>query len=98
MTERTVVLPPGPPNGGGEANYRLTVMVPKRHYLAYLRERWWVVVATVAVALGAVLARETFRPESYSSYAQLYTSGEVQLNFASSFSPSIRALAGPCGR
>jgi polysaccharide biosynthesis transport protein len=69
-------------------------MIPKRQYLAYLRERWWVVVATVAVALGAVLAHETLRPESYSSYAQLYTSGEVQLNFASVFSEESQTYFG----
>jgi succinoglycan biosynthesis transport protein ExoP len=94
VTERTVILPPRSPNGGSEANYRLTVMIPKRQYLAYLRERWWVVVVTVAVALGAVLARETLRPESYSSYAQLYTSGEVQLSFASVFSEESQTYFG----
>lgn len=86
VTERTIVLPPAAPNGGGEPGYRLTVMVPKRQYLAYLRERWWVVATMITLALAFILTYETLRPESYSSYAQLFTSGEVQLNFAGVYS------------
>ncbi len=47
-------------------------MVPKRRYLAYLRERWWVVLACVAVAVGVVMTYQTFAPPTYDSYAQLY--------------------------
>lgn len=77
--EKTIVLPPSP-NGNGHLNYRLTVFAPKRRYLQYLRERWWVVLLCLALTLGGILTYEIFRPESYSSYAQLYMSGEVQFN------------------
>jgi len=55
-------------------------MVPKRRYLSYLRERWWVVVVCLALSIGAMLTYETLRPETYTSFAQLYLSGDVQLN------------------
>lgn len=47
-------------------------MVPKRRYLSYLRNRWWVVMICVALLTISVLAYETLRQETYSSYAQLY--------------------------
>lgn len=69
-------------------------MVPKRRYLACLRERWWVVMLTVALALSATLAYETLRQETYSSYAQLYTGGEVQLNTVSYFNEESQTYFG----
>lgn len=79
MTDRTVILPTGP-SGNDEPAYRVTVMVPKRRYFACLRERWWVLATSVALISGGTLTWETLRQETYSSYAELYTSGEVQLN------------------
>lgn len=80
VTEKTIILPP-PANGNGpDAAYRLTVMVPKRRYFSYLRERWWLLVVGLGLTTGAVLTYETLRPETYTSYAQLYLSGDVQLN------------------
>ena len=61
MTERTIILPPGPPGGDPAANYRLTMMVPKRRYLSYLRERWWVVMLCLALLISATVAYETVR-------------------------------------
>jgi succinoglycan biosynthesis transport protein ExoP len=55
-------------------------MVPKRRYLSYLRERWWVVVICLALSIGGMLTYETLRRETYTSFAQLYLSGDVQLN------------------
>ncbi len=72
VTEKTIVLPPTSPGNGGHAQYRLSVVVPKRRYLAYLRERWWVVLACLAVAVGGAITYATLRPETYDSYAQLY--------------------------
>lgn len=94
MTERTIILPPDSPGNGGDANYRLTVMVPKRRYFSYLRERWWVVLITLSLALGAVFAYETFRPEKFTSYAQLYASGEVRLNIANVFDEEAQTYYG----
>src|SRR5579859_826299 len=79
MSESTLLLPPASGNGQN-ANYRLTVLVPKRRYYAYLRERWWVVLVCVALLLGGTLTYETLRPETFTSQAQLYLSGDVQLN------------------
>jgi succinoglycan biosynthesis transport protein ExoP len=80
LTEKTIVLPPASSGNGHDANYRLTVLVPKRRYLSYLRERWWVVVICLALSIGGMLTYETLRPETYTSFAQLYLSGDVQLN------------------
>ena len=86
MTERTIILPPGPPGGDPAANYRLTMMVPKRRYLSYLRERWWVVMLCLALLISATVAYETVRTPKYTSFAEIYMSGNVQLNVGSFFS------------
>ena len=83
MTEKTIILPPENGANGSDANSRLTLMVPKRRYLSYLRERWWVVMLCVALSLGGMIASETLLPEKTSSYAVLYASGEVQLSAVS---------------
>lgn len=85
MAERTIILPPEPSGNGGESNYRLTFMVPKRRYFSYLRERWWVVLITLSLALAGMFSYETFRPEQFTSFAELYASGEVHLNVANIF-------------
>src|SRR5260221_3292529 len=79
VTEQTIVLPQNGNGNGHGAAYQLNVMVPKRRYLSYLRERWWVVLLCLALTVGTVLVYETVRRETYSSFAQLYLSGEVQL-------------------
>jgi hypothetical protein len=86
VTEKTIILPPNPNGNGHEANYRLTMMTPKRQYLSYLRERWWVVLICLALSVGAMVAYETVRPQSYTSLAQIYLSGDVQVNVGSVFS------------
>ncbi|MBC8096193.1 MAG: AAA family ATPase [Akkermansiaceae bacterium] len=73
-------------SGNGHASYRLTVMVPKRRYWSCLKERWWVPLVGLVLALGTVLVYETIRSESYTSFAQLYATGEAQLNVGSLFS------------
>ncbi len=80
MTEQTIILPPNSGRNGHEANFRLTAMVPRRRFLSYLRERWWVVLATLVIFLGVVLTYETIRTPTYSSFAQLYLSGDAALN------------------
>src|SRR5262249_7249494 len=60
-------------------------MVPKRRYLSYLRERWWVVLVCLVTTLGGVLVYEPTRPEAFTSFAQLYLSGDVLLNVGSYF-------------
>ncbi len=79
MTEQTIVLP-SDPGGGNGAHYRLTTVVPKRRFLSYLRERWWVVLICLVVALGIVLIYETIRPPSYRSFAQLYLSSDAPVS------------------
>lgn len=79
VTDKTIVLPSNPSGNGDDAQYRLTVMAPKRRYLSYLRERWWVVMLCLAVAVSAVVTYETVRPESYTSYVQLYITEGPQL-------------------
>ena len=86
MAERTLILPPSSNGSGPDANYRLTMMVPKRRYLSYLRERWWVVLACLAVTISTVLVYETVSTEKYTSYAQIYLSGNVQLGEGTFFS------------
>lgn len=85
MTEKTIILPPDPGGNGNNSHYRLTMMVPKRRYLSYLRERWWVVLVCLVLALSGILALETLRPQTYSSYSELYASEEVQLGAVNLF-------------
>lgn len=80
MTDQTIILPPDPSGGGNGAHYRLTTVVPKRRFLSYLRERWWVVLICLALALGGVLTYETIRPPSYRSFAQLYLSSDAPVS------------------
>ena len=96
MTEKTIILPSGS-NGNGNGNgshYRLTMMVPKRRYPSYLRERWWVVLICVTLAFGGILTLETIHPNTYTSYAQLYASGEVQLGVANLFNEESQTYYG----
>ncbi len=86
VTEKTIILPESQSNGH-EANYRLTLMAPKRRYLSYLRERWWATLICVTLAVAGTLAFETLRKEGFVSYAQLYLNGVTQVNnLASLFS------------
>jgi polysaccharide biosynthesis transport protein len=101
MTERTIVLPPNPGGNGSEAHYRLTAMVPKRRYLSYLRNRWWVVMICLALSIGGVVTYETVRQETYTSSAQLYVTLGPQVGtsiFAEpkdDFATQIELLKGP---
>ena len=52
-------------------------MVPKRRFLSYLRERWWVVLICLAGAVAGVVAYETVRTPGYRSFAQLYVSSDA---------------------
>ena len=85
LTEKTIILPPDPAANGHDANYRLTVMTPKRRYLSYLRERWWVVMVCLVLTVGAMLVYETVRPPTYSSQAALLV-GDMHVNMGSIFS------------
>jgi capsular exopolysaccharide synthesis family protein len=80
VKENTIILPPNPWGNGDAANYRLTVMVSKRRYLSYLRERWWVPMICAMLTMGAVLTYETLREESFTSYAQLYVVGDARVD------------------
>src|SRR5579862_2319310 len=80
VNEKTIILPEGQSNNGHNGNYRLTFAIPKRRYLNYLRERWWVTMLCVTLAVGAVLTYETLRTEDFISYAQLYLTGDTQVN------------------
>lgn len=79
VTEKTIILPSNPSGNGDSAQYRLTVMVPRRRYLSYLQERWWLVMIFLAIAVGGTIVYQTVRPETYSSYAQLYITEGPQL-------------------
>jgi capsular exopolysaccharide synthesis family protein len=60
-------------------------MLPKRHFRAYLKERWWVVMLCMAAMLGAVMAMETLHKPSYTAFAQLYAAGAAPLNTGNIF-------------
>ncbi len=94
MTERTIILPPNPSGNGHEANYRLTMMVPKRRYLSYLRERWWVVLTCLAAAISAMVAQETVQSAKYNSYAQIYLADDAQVNVGNLFSGESQTYFG----
>jgi succinoglycan biosynthesis transport protein ExoP len=94
MTDKTIILPNDPSGNGSDALYRLTMMMPKRRYPSYLRERWWVVLVCVVLALSGIMTFETLRAPSYRSYAELYTSSEVQLGVASLFNEESQTYYG----
>ena len=79
LDDQTFILPRGSGDDGHQAQYRLTMMVPRRRFLSYLKERWWLLVLSLAITTGIVLTYETIRSETYNSYAQLMV-GDVQLN------------------
>jgi capsular exopolysaccharide synthesis family protein len=62
------------------------MMVPKRRYFSYLRERWWVVLLCLAATITFTLAYETLRTGNYISSAQIYLSDNVQLEGGNIFS------------
>jgi capsular exopolysaccharide synthesis family protein len=94
MTEKNLLLPPISGENGNDARYRVTMMVPKRQYFSYLRERWWVVLIGVVLAVSAAVVLETFLRQSYTSYTELYTSGEVQLGMTSLFNEESQTYYG----
>jgi polysaccharide biosynthesis transport protein len=86
VTEKTIILPPHPGGNGHDANYRLTMMVPKRRYLSYLRERWWVVLVCLTLMISATVAYETIRTGKFTSFSQIYLTDNVQLPTGDMFS------------
>ncbi|HEX4265933.1 MAG TPA: Wzz/FepE/Etk N-terminal domain-containing protein [Verrucomicrobiae bacterium] len=74
------MLPPESGGAGHGPHYRLTTMVPKRRFLSYLRERWWMVLICLVCALAVVLVYETVRTPRYHSFAQLYLSSDAPVS------------------
>ncbi len=48
------------------------MMVPKRRYLSYLRERWWLALSFLVFTLSVTLVYETVRTPLFTSFAQIY--------------------------
>src|SRR5579885_1775707 len=94
MTEKTIILPPDLSGDANGSHYRLTMVAPKRRYFSYLQERWWVLLVALVLSLSAILIFETIRRDSYTSYAQLYASGEVQVGVANLFSEESQTYYG----
>lgn len=94
MTEKTIILPPDNNGNGANAQYRLTMMVPKRRYLSYLRERWWVVLLCLVVMVSGAIVLETVHAEKYISVARIYMSGNLQVNLGSLFSEDYTTYFG----
>ena len=86
MTEKTIILPAQANGNGHDATYRLTMMVPKRRYFSYLRERWWVLLLCLTVLIVATLAYEIVRTGNYTSFGQIYLTDSVQLQAGEMFS------------
>jgi capsular exopolysaccharide synthesis family protein len=86
VTDKTIILPPNSATSGPDAAYRLTMMVPKRRYFSYLRERWWVVLLTLVFALTVTIGYETVRTPLFESFAQIYLVDSVHLDASSIFS------------
>jgi Mrp family chromosome partitioning ATPase/uncharacterized protein involved in exopolysaccharide biosynthesis len=93
LTEKTIILPPDPAANGHDANYRLTVMTPKRRYLSYLRERWWVVMVCLVLTVGTTLVYETVRTPTYGSQAALLV-GDMHVNMGNFFSEEAQTYYG----
>ena len=86
VTDKTIILPPNSATIGPDAAYRLTMMVPKRRYFSYLRERWWVVLLCLVFTITVTVGYETVRTPMFESFAQVYLVDSVHLDAASMFS------------
>ena len=62
------------------------MMVPKRRYLSYLRERWWVVLFCLVFTLSATLVYETIRTPLFTSFSQIYLVNTPRLDANDMFS------------
>jgi Mrp family chromosome partitioning ATPase/uncharacterized protein involved in exopolysaccharide biosynthesis len=94
VIERTILLPPNANGSGHDANYKLTMMVSKRRYLSYLRERWWVGLLGMSITISAMVVYETIRAEKFLSFAQIYSAGNVQLSGGNFFSEESQTYFG----
>jgi capsular exopolysaccharide synthesis family protein len=87
VADNTIILPPnGADRNGNGASYQVTMLTPKRRYLSYLRERWWVVMLAMAFTISTMLIYETIRTGKFTSFAQIYLTGNVQLGEGNFFS------------
>lgn len=86
MTDKTIILPAHSSGNGHDAAYRLTMMVPKRRYVSYLRERWWVVLLCLVFTISVTVGYETVRMPNYTSFAQIYLNDNQQIQIGELFS------------
>jgi hypothetical protein len=94
VTEKTIILPQQSASAGHEAAYRLTMMVPKRRYLSYLRERWWVVLVCLVFTLSVTVGYETIRTPLFTSFSQIYLVNSVRLDASDMFSDENQTYFG----
>jgi len=59
------------------------MMVPKRRYFSYLRERWWVVLLCLVFTITITVGYETVRTPLFESFAQIYLVDSVRLESSS---------------
>jgi|GEM_PF-6478492 len=62
------------------------MMVPKRRYFSYLRERWWVVLLCLVFTITITVGYETVRTPLFESFAEVYLVDSVRLEASSVFS------------
>ncbi|HWY30571.1 MAG TPA: hypothetical protein VNX46_07460, partial [Candidatus Acidoferrum sp.] len=79
---------------GREPAYWLTMMVPKRRYLSYLRERWWVVLACLVFTQSVNLVHEAIRTPQFTSYSQIYVVNGPRLDGGDIFSDAAETYIG----
>ena len=70
------------------------MMVPKRRYLSYLRERWWVVLLCLVITLSATLVYETVRTPLFTSFSQIYLVDSPQIEGTGMFSDGDQTYFG----
>ena len=69
--------------------------VPKRRYLSYLRERWWVVLTCLVFTISAIVVYETIRTPLFTSFSQIYlVSSTIRLDAANMFSDESQTYFG----
>ena len=65
-----------------------------RRYFVFLREKWWVPVLTVAVAVCGAAFYLALQPAAYASFARMWVSGKLHIPESSLYSEELQFFFG----
>jgi len=65
-----------------------------QHYLVVLRRRFWVLLLTLALAIGGGLAYLEVRPSQYASTAQMWVRGKLRMGDVAQYTEDLQTFFG----